>query len=73
MVFRLVNATLGRAPSPRIFCFSLFSSRAQLSHVSFSQTLILVIASVTEKERKGKREGGREGGGKEGVKKEKPS
>ena len=73
MVFSPLNAILGWAPFPRIFCFCLFSSRTQLSHVSFSQTLILVIASVTEKEMKDKREGGREGGGKEGIKKEKPS
>lgn len=32
--------------------------------------LILVIAPVTEKERKDKREGGRGGGGKEGIKEE---
>ena len=32
--------------------------------------LILVIAPVTENERKDKREGGRGGGGKEGIKEE---
>ena len=52
------------------FCVSV-SFPQELNYLMFHfLRLILVIAPVTEKERKDKREGGRGGGGKEGIKEE---
>ena len=63
-----LNAILGWAPFPRILCFCLFSSRTQLSHVSFSQTNSCYCPcdwkrkEGQERGRKGRRREGRDKG-----------